>query len=118
MLNSYARSPTTSVSFRAAPSGSAPGGTPSSSKTKRFTPGGLFSSSFGTGKPQSGVGPSTNRLTGRASGVTTSTSTCDLPSRLTSRIVSGFGSLTLAGLGIVSGAAEQAPSSVLPQHFQ
>src|SRR5437899_2977891 len=62
-LNSYARSPPTSVSLSAAPSGLTPGGRPSSSNAKRFTPGGPCSTSFGTGNAQSGVGPSTNRLT-------------------------------------------------------
>src|ERR1700738_5733110 len=113
ILNSYDRSPLTSVSLSAAPSGLTPGGTPSSSKAKRLTPGGLCSSNFGTGSPQSGVGPSTNRLTSLASGLTTSTSTVDLPSRLTSRMVSGLGSPTLAGFGTVSSAANRALSSVL-----
>src|SRR5580658_8055242 len=113
ILNSYARSPPASVSFSAAPWGLTPGGTPSSANAKRFTPGGPWSSNLGTGRPQSGVGPSTNRLMGRSSGVTTSTSTSDLPWRLTSMIVSGLGSPTLAGFGTVSSAANSALSSVL-----
>src|ERR1700692_1721735 len=113
ILNSKERSPPTSVILRAAPSGLVPGGMPSSSKAKRLTPGGLCSSNFGTGSAQSGVGPSTNRLTVRASGESTSTSTVDLPSRLTLRMVSGLGSPTLAGLGTVSSAANSALSSVL-----
>ena len=80
---------------------------------ERVIPGGLCSSSFGTGSAQSGVGPSTNRLTARVSGTTTSTSTVDFPSRLTSRMVNGLGSPTLAGLGTVSSAANSALSSVL-----
>src|ERR1700722_17489222 len=86
---------------------------PSSSKVKRLTPGGPCSTSFGTGSPQSGVGPSTNRLTVLASGERTSTNTVDLPSRLTSRMVSGLGSPTDAGLGTVSSAADKTLSSVL-----
>src|SRR5262249_15551393 len=113
MLYSYERSGPTSVSFKAAPSALMPGGTPSRGNEKRFTPGGLCSASFGTGRPQSGVGPSTKRSTRRSSGVTTSTTTRDLPSRLTSRIVSGFGSPMLAGFGTVSRAANSALSSVL-----
>src|ERR1700722_2831888 len=113
MLNSKERSPPTSVNFSAAPAGLAPGGRPSSSKAKRLTPGGLCSSKFGIGSPQSGVGPSTNRPTSLLSGATTSTSTVDLPSRLTSRMVSGFGSPILAGLGTLSSAANSALSSVL-----
>src|SRR5712672_3341872 len=112
-LNSYARSPPTRVNFSAAPSGFAPGGRPSSSNSKRLTPGGLCSSNVGTGSAQSGVGPSTNRLTSLASGAATSTRTDDLPSRLTSRIVSGLGSPILAGFGTVSRAANSALSSVL-----
>ena len=65
----------TSVNFSAAPSGLAPGGSPSRSNAKRFTPGGLGSTGSGTGSAQSGVGPSTNRLTSLPSGETTSTST-------------------------------------------
>src|ERR1700686_3475075 len=113
ILNSYDRSPPTSVNLSAAPSGLAPGGRPSSSKAKRLTPGGLCSSRAGTGSAQSDVGPSTNRLTSLASGVTTSTQTVDLPSRLTSRMVSGLGSPILAGFGTVSRAANSALSSVL-----
>src|SRR5260370_33084467 len=113
ILNSYDRSPLTSVSLSAAPSGLTPGGTPSSSKAKRLTPGGLCPSNFGTGNPQSGVGPSTNKLTGLASGETTSTRTVDLPSRLTSRMVRGLGSPTLSGFGAVSSAASSALSSGL-----
>src|ERR1700733_3117958 len=113
ILNSYERSPPTSVSLSAAPSGLAPGGRPSSWKLKRLTPGGLCSTGSGTGSAQSGVGPSTNRLTCSASGAVTSTSTADFPSRLTSRMVSGLGSPTLAGLGTVSRAANNALSSVL-----
>src|SRR6187399_2627610 len=112
-LNSYARSPPTSVSLSAAPSALAPGGRPSSSKAKRLTPGGLCSTSLGTGSAQSGVGPSTNRLTSLASGAVTSTSTLLFPSRLTSRMVSGLGSPTLAGFGTVLSASERLPSSVL-----
>src|SRR3954468_2069246 len=112
-LNSYARSPPTSVSFSAAPSGLAPGGRPSRSNKKRLTPGGPCSSSFGTGSAQSGVGPSTNRLTSLASGAATSTSTPVLPSRLTSRMVSGLGSPMVAGFGTASSAADSVESSVL-----
>src|ERR1700753_2541611 len=112
-LNSYDRSAPTRVSFSAAPSGLTPGGTPSSLNEKRFTPGGLCSTGVGTGRPQSGVGPSTNKFTLRVSGVTTSTITPDLPSRLTSRMVSGLGSPTLAGFGTVSSAGDSALSSVL-----
>src|ERR1700722_6806730 len=113
MLNSKERSPPTSVNFSAAPSGLVPGGRPSSSKENRLTPGGLCSTGVGIGSAQSGVGPSTNKLTSLASGVATSTRTVDLPSRLTSRMVSGLGSPTLAGFGPVSSAADSALSSVL-----
>src|SRR5260370_40179760 len=113
MLNSYALAPPTSVSLSAAPSAVAPGGRPSSSKTKRFTPGGLSSTSLGTGNAQSDVGPSTNRLTSLASGAVTPTSTFALPSRLTSRMVSGLGSPILACLGTVSSAADSSASEVL-----
>src|SRR5262249_2064188 len=112
-LNSYARSPPTSVSFSEAPSGVAPGGRPSSSKMKRFTPGGPCSSSFGIGSAQSGVGPSTNRLTSLESGALTSTSTLLSPSRLISRIVIGAGSPIFTGFGTASSAAARLPSSVL-----
>src|ERR1700682_246547 len=110
MLNSYARSPPTSVSLSAAPSGLAPGGRPSSSNAKRLTPGGLSSTRFGTGNAQSGVGPSTNRLTSLASGAVTSTSTLALPSRLTSRMVSGLGAPILAGGGAVGTAGVGSPA--------
>src|SRR6476659_6179927 len=112
-LNSYARSPPIRVNFSAAPSAFASGGKPSSSNSKRLTPGGPLSSNFGIGSAQSGVGPSTNRLTSFPSGAVASTSTFEFPSRLTSRIVSGLGSPTLAGFGTVSSAADSAPSSVL-----
>ena len=72
--------------------GIGPGGRPSRSNAKRFTPGGPCSINFGTGSAQSGVGPSTNTLTSPLPGATTSTSTPFLPSRFTSRMVSGLGS--------------------------
>src|SRR4051812_47103242 len=112
VLNSYDFSGPTSVNFSAAPSGLTPGGSPSSSKENRFTPGGLGSTGAGMGSAQSGVGPSTNRLTVRASGTTTSTTTFLGPSRLTSRMVSGLGSPMVAGLGTVSSAARKLASSV------
>src|SRR5260370_525951 len=105
--------PPTRGHLSGATSGFVPGGRASSSKAKRLTPGGLCSSSVGTGSAQSGVGPSTNRLTSLVSGTATSTSTLDCPSRLTSRMVNGLGSPTLAGLGTVSRAANSALSSVL-----
>src|SRR4029077_20042692 len=86
---------------------------PSSSNSKRLTPGGPRSSNFGIGSAQSGVGPSTNRLTSFPSGAVTSTSTLVFPSRLTSRMVSGLGSPTLAGFGTVLSASDKLASSVL-----
>src|SRR5204863_353913 len=69
--------------------------------------------SFGIGSAQSGVGPSTYRLTSFVSGALTSTSTFLSPSRLTSRIVIGVASPIFAGFGTVSSAAARLPSSVL-----
>jgi len=106
--------PPTSVSFSAAPSALTLAGRPSSLNENRFTPRGARSCRVGIGSAQSGVGPSTNRLTSSLGlSVATSTVTVDSPSRLTLRIVRGFGSPIRAGFGTISSAAASVLSSAL-----
>src|SRR5690606_32074539 len=65
----------TAVSVRTAPCAFAPGGRPSRAKANRRPPAGEPATGSGSGRAQSGVGPSTKRSSGAPAGASASTRT-------------------------------------------